>query len=143
MKGLSENDVHLIPLNLPVSVNMRQPPVTVSPSDTVSNLMFKMINENIGAVVVVDEEKAVGIITEKDILDRVIISGKDVYKTKAKDVMSKPLICIEADRPIKEALELMREKNIKRLAVTKNRSLVGLVTEKRLLEAIVRWGYSM
>ena len=143
MKGLSENDVHLIPLNLPVSVNMRQPPVTVSPSDTVSSLMFKMMNENIGALLVVDEEKAIGIITERDVLKRVIMNGKNVYETKADDVMSKPLISIEADCPIKEALELMREKNIRRLAVTKNRSLVGLVTEKRLLEAIVRWGYSM
>ncbi len=108
--------------------------------------MFRIINENIGAVVVVDGEKAVGIVTEKDFLKRVIMSGKDVYRTKARDVMSKPLISIEADRPIppiKEALDLIREKNIRRLAVTKNRSLVGLVTEKRLLEAIVRWEYSM
>ena len=133
----------LVPFNLPVRVNMRHPPVTVSPSETVSSLMFKMINENIGAVVVVDEGRAVGIITEKDVLERVIMSGKDVYKTRAKDVMSKPLISIEADRPIKEALELMRKNKIKRLAVTKNGFLIGLATEKRLLEAIVRWGYSM
>ena len=140
---MNENDLHLIPLNLPVSVNMRKPPVTVSPSDTASVLMFKMINENIGAVLVVDEEKAVGIVTERDLLKRVIINGKNVYETKAEDVMSKPLISIEADGTIKEALELMREKNIRRLAVTKNKALVGLVTEKRLLSAIVRWGYSM
>lgn len=143
MNVLSSNDGRLVALNLPISVNMRQPPVTLSPSETVSSLMFKMINEDIGAVVVVDEGRAVGIITEKDVLERVIMRGKDVYETKAKDVMSKPLISIDADRPIKEGLELMRKNKIKRLAVTKNESLIGLVTEKRLLEAIVRWGYSM
>ena len=139
---MGSNDV-LVPLNLPVSVNMRRKPVTVSPSETVSSLMFKMINENIGAVVVVEEGRAVGIITEKDVLRRVIMSGKDVYKTRAKDVMSKPIISIEADRPIKEALELMRKHKIRRLVVTENEALVGLVTERRLLGAIVRWGYSM
>ena len=130
-------------LNSPIRLSMRKKLVTVSTLEPVSGLTYKMIKEDIGAAIVIENGRPVGIITEKDILERVIISGKDVYKTKAKDVMSKPLICIEADRPIKEALELMREKNIRRLAVTKNRSLVGIVTEKRLLEAVVRWGYSM
>lgn len=143
MNFLNSDDRHLVPLNLPVSVNMRQPPVTVSLSESVSNLMFKMINENIGAVVVVNNGRAVGIITEKDVLKRGIMSGKDIYETRAKDVMSEPLVSIEADRPIKEALELMRKHSIRRLAVTKNEVLVGLLTEKRLLEAIVKWGYSM
>jgi len=122
---------------------MRQPPVTVSPSETVSDVMFKLVNANIGAVVVVDDGRPVGIITEKDVLRRAILRGKDVDATRAKDVMSTPLRSIEADRPIKEALELMRKNNIRRLAVTKNDALIGLVTERRLLEAIVRWGYSM
>jgi len=122
---------------------MRHNPVPVSPSETVSSLMFMMINENIGAAIVVDKGRPVGIITEKDVLERVIMIGKDAYKTKAKDVMSKPLISIDADRPIKEALELMRKNKIRRLVVTKNKSLIGLVTERRILEAIVSWGYSM
>ncbi|MCK4953589.1 CBS domain-containing protein [Candidatus Bathyarchaeota archaeon] len=117
--------------------------MTVSPSETVVDLMFKMINENVGAVVVVDEGRAAGIITEKDVLERVIMREKDVYETRAKDVMSKPLVSIEADRPIKEGLELMQKNKVKRLAVTENGSLIGLVTEKRLLEAIVKWGYSI
>ena len=132
-----------IALNLPVKVNMRQPPVIVSPSETVVGLMFKMTNENIGAVVVVDEGQAVGIITEKDVLERVIMRGKDVYMTKAEDVMSTPLISIEADRPIKEGWELMQKNKIKRLAIMENGVFIGLVTEKRLLEAIVTWGYAM
>ena len=62
----------------------------------------------------VDEGRAVGIITEKDVLERVIVSGKDVYITRAKDVVSKPLVSIDAERPIREALELMRKKKIRR-----------------------------
>jgi len=81
---------------------------------------------------VVEKGSPVGIITEKDVLERVILEDKNVYTTTAKDVMSKPLISIERDRPIKEAIELMRKHNIRRLAVTANGALVGLVTERRL-----------
>ncbi len=139
---MTPNDTR-VPLNLPVSVTMRQPPVTASPSATVADVMFQMRNENLGAVIVVDDGRPVGIITERDVLRRAILEGKDVYTTRVQEVMSTPLITIEADRPIKEALELMRAKTIRRLAVTKSGALVGLVTERRLLEAIVRWGYAM
>ena len=129
-------------LSSPVSDCMRIP-VTASPSESVFNVLANMVVKDIGAIIVVEKERPVGIITEKDVLRRVILCGKDVDATRAKDVMSTPLISIEADRPIKEALELMRKNKIRRLAVTKNDALIGLVTERRLLEAIVRWGYSM
>lgn len=139
---MTSNDSR-VPLDLPVSVTMRQLPVTVPPSATVADVMFRMRNENIGAVIVVDDGRPVGIITERDVLRRAIQEGKDVYTTHAQEVMSTPLLTIEAERPIKEALELMRAKTIRRLAVTKHGALVGLATERRLLEAIVRWGYAM
>jgi CBS domain-containing protein len=109
----------------------------VSPLQPVSGLTYVMITEDIGAVIVIDKGRPIGIITEKDILDRVVTPGKDVYKTFAKDVMSKPVITIEASNMLKEALELMKKKNIRRLVVMENDSIVGLVTERRLLAKIV------
>lgn len=123
-------------LSSPVSVSMRKKPAAVPPSEPVSSLSYTMIRENIGAVVVIDQGTPVGIITEKDILERVLTPGKDVYKTLAKDVMSEPLISIEASQPVKEALRLMKKNRIRRLAVTENGSLAGLITERRLLESI-------
>jgi len=93
-----------------------------------------MIKDNIGAVVVVEKGRPVGIITEKDLLEKVIKPLKDMDLTLAGDTMSKPLITIESDRPMKEALELMRKHNIRRLVVTKEGALLGLVTERRFLE---------
>jgi CBS domain-containing protein len=118
-------------LDLPVRECMRMP-VTVTPSEAVSGMLSSMVVRNIGAVIVVEEGRPVGMITEKDVLERVIMKKRDVYTTTAKDVMSKPLISIESERPIKEAIELMRTHNIRRLAVTANGALVGLVTERRL-----------
>jgi glycosyltransferase involved in cell wall biosynthesis/predicted transcriptional regulator len=121
-------------LRLPVHTNLRLTPPTVSLLDPVSTVVDMMIEEDIGAVVAMEENRPVGIITEKDVLERIIKPQKDFEKTLVKDVMSKPLIAIEAERPIKEALELMRKHNIKRLVVTKDDALIGLTTERRLLE---------
>jgi CBS domain-containing protein len=123
-------------LNSPVSLRMRKNLVTVSPTEPVSSLTYKMIRIDVGAAVVIENGRPVGIITEKDILERVVTPGKDVYKTLAKDVMSEPVISIEASSTLKEALVLMKKNNIRRLAVTENGSLVGLVTERRLLASI-------
>ena len=98
-----------------------------------ASLMFRMVDNDIGAVIVVDKGKPVGIITEKDVLERVIMRNKHVYKTKANEIMSTPLISIEINRPIKEALKLMHRHKIRRLAVIENEMLAGLVTERRLL----------
>lgn len=121
-------------MNLPVQTNMRVMVPTVSPSDPISVAVDKMIKQNIGAVVAVEDGRPVGMITEKDVLERVVKPQKDMDKTLVKDVMSKPLISIEADRPMREALDLMRKHIIRRLAVTKEGALVGLITERRLLQ---------
>ena len=124
-------------LKIPVSENMSCPPVTVSPTESIASLMWFMVKEDIGAVIVEEEGRPVGMVTEKDVLDRVIARDKDLYETKAKDIMSKPIISIEENRPIKQALDIMRKHNVRRLAVTENDILVGIVTERRLLEAIL------
>ena len=116
-------------------------PVTASPSTPLSSLIYDMLNNDIGAVIVIEKEKPVGIITEKDVLEKVITENKDVYETTANDIMSKPLISIESDRRIKEALELMRKHQIRRLAVTEKDILIGIVTERRLLAKLLNQIY--
>jgi CBS domain-containing protein len=113
---------------------IRSPPVRVSPSDLVSEVMRKMLEENIGAVVVQEDETLSGIITEKDILERVVLAGKDTSSTRAKEIMSSPITTIEHNKSIAEALKIMKKNSIRRLVVTREDKLVGLVTERRLLE---------
>jgi len=121
-------------LNLPVQINMRLTPPTISASDPISIAVDKMIKENIGAVIIVEKDQPVGIITEKDVLERVVKPQKDLGLTLAQEVMSKPLISIEANQSMKKALELMRKHEIRRLPVTKNGAPIGIISERRLLE---------
>jgi CBS domain-containing protein len=110
-------------------------PITVSLSDSVTSIVKKMIMENVGAVVVVEGDKPVGVVTERDLLEKIIGPKREMNLTLASDVMSKPVISVESDRPMKEAMELMRKHNIRRVVVTKEGAFFGLLTERRFLEA--------
>jgi CBS domain-containing protein len=123
-------------LNMPVGegCELRLAPITVSKSDAITTLVKKMIVENVGAVVVVEEGMPIGIITEKDVLAKVIKPKKDMELTRAGDVMSQPLISLEFDHTMEEALNLIRKHDIRRLVVTKESAFFGLVTERRFLE---------
>jgi len=121
-------------LSLSVETNMRPAPPTVSALDVTSTVMDLMAKENVGSIVVVENNQPVGIITEKDMLYRVLKAGKNLELTLVKDVMSKRLVTIDAERTIADALETMHRHNIRRLIVTREGVLVGLTTERRLLE---------
>lgn len=120
-------------LGLSIETTMR-PAITASPLDIVASVMYVMTMENVGAVIVVEDNRPVGIVTERDILRRVIMPKRNPDATVVNDVMSKPLVTIEADRTIGDALELLRQHNIRRVAVTRDTALVGVSTERRMLE---------
>jgi len=124
-------------LMIPVESVMRSPPVTASFSDTTSTIVDKMVTKNIGAIIVESGGKPVGIITERDILERVIKAHKDPNKIKATEIMSSPIITIESDRLLTDALKIMREKRIRRLVVTRGGNLIGIITERRILDSLV------
>ena len=113
----------------------RSPAPLVHPSDSISAAAKIMANENAGAVVVVENKMPVGIITEKDIVSRVINAQKDPAKTLVKDVMTAPVVTVDHKQTTKEALELMHTHKIRRLVVVKGKKIAGLVTERRALRS--------
>ena len=117
---------------------MRSPPIMAWFSDTVSSVVEKMVSNNIGAVIVVDNDLVpFGIITERDIIEKIVWARRDPDKTLAQEIMSAPIITIEVGKSIRDALKLMHDNQIRRLAVTKNGILVGIVTERRILDSLI------
>jgi len=116
---------------------MRSPPVTALPSDTVSSVVQKMITFDIGAVIVADSNKHYGLITERDILEKVLKTSKDPTKTFVKDVMSSPLKTVEYNKSLTDALKIMHDKQISWLATTQKGKVVGIVTEGGILKALI------
>ena len=116
---------------------MRSPPVTALPSDIVSSVVQKMVTFDIGAIIVSEGDKHYGLITERDILERVLRTSKDPAKTFAKDIMSSPLTTVEYNESLANMLKIMHDKQIRRLAVTQEEKAIGIVTERRILEALI------
>ena len=86
-----------------------------------------MAQEGLSAVIVTVEDKATGIVTERDILKRIVVEDKNAKKTKVKEIMSSPLVTIEPTTDLEEAARLMFEKKIKNLPVTHEKRLIGLI----------------
>ena len=116
---------------------MRSPPIIALPSDSVSNVVRKMITCNIGAVIMSDGDQHHGLVTERDILRRVLEVGKDPAKTPVKEIMSSPLITVEYNISLTDMLKIMHDKQIRRLAVIKEGGVIGVITERRILEALI------
>jgi len=89
----------------------------------------KIMNQyEIGCLIVADKGEAVGIITERDVLKRVVSQSKDPELTKVSEIMSKPLIVGGPDMYVEDAAKLMFKRNIKKLPIRKDGQLVGLIT---------------
>lgn len=106
---------------------MNSPVISASPHDTIKDIATKMKEERIGSIVIMENEKAVGIITDWDIVSNAVI--KDIKPTmiKASDIMQK-LHTIEGEEGITEAARILRQHNIKRLGVVYKNRLVGIIS---------------
>jgi CBS domain-containing protein len=104
------------------------------PIDLVANLM---IEKDVGSVLVYDEDKPIGMITKRDILERVIIECLDPCKVKVDDIASKNLITISPEKTIKEALMVMYKHKIRRIPVKdpEKDQLEGIITTHDLIAA--------
>ena len=102
--------------------------ITINENATVREAAEVMNKFEIGCLIAVRKGKAVGILTERDLLKRVVAEAKDVNKTRVKDVMSSPLVVVEPDLDLEEAVKLMFQMKIKKLPVVDGKRLVGLVS---------------
>ena len=106
--------------------------VTIQSDQTILNAANIMNENKIGCLVVLENGRAVGIVTERDLLERVIAASADPAKTLVGQVMSKPLVTVEPETMLEEAVELMFQHKIKKLPVVErgdtDTKLVGLVT---------------
>ena len=109
--------------------------LTVDAQSSVFDATVKMNDGNVGCVVVVSDGEAVGILTERDILRKIVVEKRDAEKTRVGDVMSAPLITGKPDMSMEDAIKVMVLNRVKKLPILEDGRLVGIVT----LFDIVRW----
>ncbi|RLG59531.1 MAG: hypothetical protein DRN95_01845 [Candidatus Hydrothermarchaeota archaeon] len=107
---------------------------TISPNATMEEAAQEMRKNKIGCLVVVEGEKPIGIITERDLAYKIIAQGKSL-ETKVREVMSSDLKTIEKDANIKQAAKLMASHVIRRLPVVEKGKLIGIVTIDDIMRA--------
>ena len=108
---------------------------TVKPDDSVHQAVQKMNKFDIGSVIVVSSGRPVGIITETNVLRRVVEPRMDPATVWAKDIMTSPLLTIEQTAAVEEAAKIMADKKINRLPVIDGEKLVGLISSTDIVKA--------
>ena len=112
---------------------MTQAPITISPDTTIKDCARLMREEHIGGIPVSKNGELKGIITEQDIVRKVVALGYDINQPVSK-VMVKRVITIRPDKDIYDALVKMRDHGIRHLPVVKGKKLIGLLTVKDVLK---------
>lgn len=102
--------------------------ITIDEKTTVKEAADVMNKFEIGCLIAVRERKAVGIVTERDLLKRVVAEAKNASKTKVRDIMSSPLVVVEPNTDLEETIRLMFQMKIKKLPVVDGKRLVGLIS---------------
>jgi CBS domain-containing protein len=114
--------------------------ITVDISERVEEALRLMVKFDVGSVIVVDKQKPVGIITERDVT-RAALRGDSLLRLPARSLMSRPLQTATPDMEIWRTFEVMLKLGARRLPVVENDKLVGIVTEKDLTRWVLRVFY--
>jgi signal-transduction protein with cAMP-binding, CBS, and nucleotidyltransferase domain len=112
---------------------MNSPVITAEPIDSIQAISVRMAASKAGSVVITENDRPIGIVTDGDIVTKVVTKDSRPSEVKAIDVMSRPLYTIESEREIIEAARAMRKHGIKRLGVSYKNSLVGIISISDIL----------
>ncbi len=109
--------------------------IYVSPETNLRECAKTMIKKRVGSLIIKEEDKLKGILTEKDIIWAVVKkSKKDLKDIKAKDLMKRKVVTIKPDADITDAITRLRKKKVRRLPVVENGKLIGFLTTKDILK---------
>jgi len=112
----------------PIKNVMSKNVLKLAPTATLAEAARTMRDSNVGAVIVEDQGKLVGLVTDRDIVVRAIAQERDPKTTQLGDACSKTLISLGPDDDTDRAVEVMRERSVRRLPVVEKGTVVGIVS---------------
>ncbi len=101
---------------------------SILPQETAYNALQVMAEKNVGALLVIDKGKLIGIFSERDYARKVILKEKSSKDTSVGELMTREVVYIDASSTLEESMALMTAKHIRHLPVFKNNQLIGIVT---------------
>ncbi len=109
----------------------------VKPDDTVFDSLQLMAEKGVGALLVMDEDKLVGIVTERDYARKVILEGKSSKGSSVAEIMTKQVLCVAPERTVEECMALMTDKRARHLPVLDHKRVIGIVSIGDLVQAVL------
>ena len=110
---------------------------TIAPNITVFDALNIMAEKNVGALVVTEGEKVIGIFSERDYARKVILKGKSSKELTVADIMTTNVLFVTPDNTVEECMALMTEKHVRHLPVLENNTLIGLVSIGDVVKQII------
>lgn len=108
---------------------------SVDPDTTVLDALKLMAEHEIGAVLVLDDDRLSGILTERDYARKVVLAGRSSKDARVAEVMTTEMICVAPERSVDECMALMTDKRLRHLPVVADKRVVGLVSIGDLVKA--------
>jgi len=109
----------------------------VSPNQTMFEALTLMAEKKVGALVVLENKKLVGIISERDYARKVILKGKTSKETLVEEIMTPDIICVSPNNHADECMAIMIEKRIRHLPVMEKDNLIGIVSIGDVVKAVI------
>ena len=110
---------------------------SVHPDDSVFDAIQKLANANIGSLMVVEDDRPVGIFTERDYARNVILKGKSSPTTPVRDIMTTRVIYVQPEQTVEECMAIMTDKHIRHLPVLEDEKLIGMISIGDLVKSII------
>lgn len=102
--------------------------VSIGPDATVFEAIRTMVDHNVGALVVMEGGRIVGILTERDYLRRVALEGRSSRTTAVREIMTRDVVVVTPDRDLEEAMAVMTERRVRHLPVLEGGRLAGILS---------------
>lgn len=110
---------------------------SVSPNSSVYDALEVLESKNLGALVVVEEGKLIGIFTERDYARKVVLKGRSSKETFVRDIMTDRPIFVTPDNTIEDCMQIMTDKSIRHLPVLENGRLLGIISIGDLVKFVI------
>jgi len=109
--------------------------VTSQINEPLNEAVNRMLGRDVGCIIVMNDSNVEGIITKGDVLKKAFLLGLDAREVSSKKVMSRPVVAIDPDSTLEQASRMMTGNNVSKLAVVKDKKLVGVVTSSDIIRA--------
>jgi CBS domain-containing protein len=110
---------------------------TITPEKTVYDALVLMSTKKIGALVVVEDNKVCGMLSERDYARKVVLKGRSSSETTVKDIMTKKVLYVSPDKSVNECMALMTELAVRHLPVLKDGELAGLISIGDIVKSVI------